>query len=743
MKNQLQSTSRSLATVKEERGTLEQTLAGQASQLSTLQTQLSSAKAAYETETSLLATLRDRHSTQLSEMQRTKEELIRAESDLSAIRVEKSEIEGAFLRDKEEARDLHKRMVEAGQQAEALKADVEKLKKEAKQQKGLLAIARKQLSTKESEKARAEKEHEVSLAEVASIAQEKEQVEGEIANLDALFSAQKADAFPSPSNSLMFAAAQPLPTTPTPDLPSQGGKSNNPFERLAMASGNSTPRSQSPFLGLSNTLISSPPVPAHEFVPANQADVTLQEATKPSDNSPAPDHDTEISYLAKERTSTDTPEGIFSPETANGTDYFVTPPTSARQDSSSPPNPAERFPSLDDLSPPPPALQFTEESTNPVPVAANLIPVHKTDLNTQLKEIEIEESDSDEETDEKLIVEQPTNGKIRLVPPIPLPQTIKEETASADSFDDVFGSDEPHNKPLSNGDSKAVGLSLPPTDLIGTKPAVEQTPIAGVNEFDEALGKLPGSAVATPATFSFDTTFDDNFDFASASKAVDFPAAPANERKGKSPRSPIDRLSAMPTSLSEPPVKPPFTNQLPMSVTTNDVPKFESSFEEAFSGSGAARSETVDSAAATKSEDKPITTAPVPIQPHEDRSLSGFPSSPIQTSPKVATTSSRVVEARPVSPPRAPSPSPRMVSPKPRMSSSSSKEIHEKVKETNVRHSKLSVSCPHFALSRQLNLSIDSPSIRQEKETPGTDASTALSTSYSSSRTTLPYHHSC
>lgn len=739
MKNQLQSTSRSLATVKEERGTLEQTLAGQASQLSTLQTQLSSAKAAYETETSLLATLRDRHSTQVSEMQRTKEELIRAESDLSAIRVEKAEIEGAFLRDKEEARDLHKRMVEAGQQAEALKADVEKLKKEAKQQKGLLAIARKQLSTKESEKARAEKEHEVSLAEAASIAQEKEQVEGEIANLDALFPAQKADAFPSPSNSLMFAAAQPLPTTPAPDLPSQGGKSNNPFERLAMASGNSTPRSQSPFLGLSNTLISSPPVPTHEFVPANQVDVTSQEATKPSDNSWAPDHDTEISYLAKEATSTDTPEGIFSPETANGTDYFVTPPTSARHDSSSPPNPAERFPSLDDLSPPPPALPSTEESTNLAPVAASPIPVHKTDLNTQLKEIEIEESDSDEETDEKLIVEQPTNGKIRLVPPIPLPQTIKEETAPADSFDDVFGSDEPHNKPLSNG---AVNLSLPPTDLIGTKPAVEQTAIAGVNEFDEALGKLPGSAATTPAIFSFDPTFDDNFDFASASKAVDFPAAPVNERKGKSPRSPIDRLSAMPTSLSEPPVKRPFTNQLPMSVTANDIPKFESSFEEAFSGSGAARSETVDSAAATKSEDKPLITSPVQIQPQDDGSLSGFPSSPIQTSPKVATTSSRVVEARPVSPPRVPSPSPRVVSPKPRMSSSSSKEIHEKAKETNVRHSKLSVSWPHFALSRQLNLSIDSPSIRQEKETPRTDASTVLA-SYSSSRTTLSYHHSC
>jgi len=689
VKNHLQSTTRSLTAAKQERGTLEQTLAGQASQLSTLQTQLSSAKAAYETETSLLATLRDRHSTQLSEMQRTREELIRAESDLSAIRVEKSEIEGAFLRDKEEARDLHKRMVETGQQAEALKADVEKLKKEAKQQKGLLAIARKQLSTKESEKVRAEKEHEISLAEVASIAQEKEQVDGEIANLDALFPAQKAVASPSPSSSLMVAAAQPLPTTP-PDLASQGGKSNNPFERLALASGNSTPRSQSPFLGLSSTLVSSLPLSTHEsLVPANQPDAGPQEGAKSSNTSPVPDRDTEVSYLSKETTSSGALESVVSPETANGTDYFVTPPTSASHDSSPPPNPAERFPSLDDLHASP--LHSTEKPTDPVPV--NLIPVHKTDLNAQLKEIEIEESDSDEEADENLIVGQTTNGKLPLASPIPLSQSIPGATqvaAPVDSFDDVFGSDEPHDKPLGNGDSNALDLSIPPTDFTGAEPVVEQTPVAGVNEFDEALGKLPGSIAATPAIFSFDTTFDDNFDFASASNAVNFLSASANEQKEKSPGG----LSGMPTTLSELPVQPSFTNQLTMPVTTSDVPKFESSFEETFSGS--------DPSTTTKLEDKSFGAVAVPVQPQDDRSLAGFPSSPIQGSPKVATTSSRVVEARPVSPPRAVSPSPRVVSPKPRISSSSSKEIHEKAKEPNVRHSKLSVSCPHFALSRRL-----------------------------------------
>ena len=71
-----------------------------------------------------------------------------AQDDLISLRVEKAEIEGAFLCDKEITRELHKRMIETGKQVKALKADVERLRKEARRRKGMLAIARVQLSTK-------------------------------------------------------------------------------------------------------------------------------------------------------------------------------------------------------------------------------------------------------------------------------------------------------------------------------------------------------------------------------------------------------------------------------------------------------------------------------------------------------------------------------------------------------------------------------------------------------------------
>jgi epidermal growth factor receptor substrate 15 len=216
---------------------VEQIIANQAAQLSALQTQLSSAKAAYETETKLLTTLKERQTNQLTEIQKLHEELIHAESNLSAVRVEKAELEGVFLRDKEEARELHRKMMDASQEAEKFKQELERVKKEAKQQKGLLAIARKQLSTKESERAKVEKELEEAMDEVASVIAERENVEAELAK----------EVEPSPMitgpqrtlspDSVTFAAQQPLPSTP--DVPNSAsvGRSNNPFDKLSTSPG--------------------------------------------------------------------------------------------------------------------------------------------------------------------------------------------------------------------------------------------------------------------------------------------------------------------------------------------------------------------------------------------------------------------------------------------------------------------------------------------------------------------------
>lgn len=670
-----------------ERSTLEQTLADQASQLSSLQTQLSSAKAAYETETNLLATFKERHSTQVADIQNTRKELIGAESDLSAIRVEKAEIEGAFLRDKEEARELHKRMIETGKQAEALKADVERLKKEAKQQKGLLAIARKQLSTKESEKAKVEREHTEAVEELSSITHDKDTVDAELAIM--LSPKPKVAQRTLSSDSLSFAASQPIPMTPDLSvLPPV--KSNNPFERLAMSSP-LLQRSPSPFSfqGSAPPSLSSTEPIALPPGASNEVSLELSEpdllatgsifnsfSTVQIPASPKYSHPSGDLHL----------QSALSPATVNDTDYFVTPPTSAEHDSdASLAHPKERFPSLDKLPDSTPTNSMDSLPSKHLSTADV-----DTSLVAQLKELEIEKSDdSDSDSnDEKPLAVLAADINNQLSKPTPLPQGIDTNSsapasAPTSTFDDIFGPDnaaEVQTHLPTTGNSIPSSISIVPSehteDTVHT--STHAPNVAGVNEFDETMGKMPTSA--TPANFSFDAGFDDDFDFTSASKTLKEPKIEIQDLKKPTQKVEFDDIfknDEVPksTGSSTPFYLPP---------TAKD--RTSGTFDAVFAG--------FNSSPDLKVEDKPIVDSPTALSRSDEPSIPGsFPQLPSVTTPPAQSivTSPRPSDIKPA-PPRERSPPP-LRSPQPRSSSSSSsKDNHDKPKESQARHSKLSVS---------------------------------------------------
>ncbi|EJD53332.1 hypothetical protein AURDEDRAFT_157906 [Auricularia subglabra TFB-10046 SS5] len=268
IQNQLSSTNRTLETTRQDRESLEKSIEANASQLAALQTQLASAKASYETESKLLATFRDKYAEQTKEITKTREELIAAESDLSAIKLEKTEVGGAALRDKDEVRALQKRMKEVGDEVDALKAELEKAKKDARQQKGLLAIAKKQLAAAEENRARAAKELEEAQAEVAADKAELDDVNQAIEKLNAAAAVAPipAAAAPKPAIAQMPVeeAAIPLPPTATATpVPVPAGKSLNPFEKLVRQDSVSgtPPRVMSPFGSLPFTAAAIPTPP--------------------------------------------------------------------------------------------------------------------------------------------------------------------------------------------------------------------------------------------------------------------------------------------------------------------------------------------------------------------------------------------------------------------------------------------------------------------------------------------------
>ncbi|KAI0637253.1 hypothetical protein C8Q77DRAFT_1051385 [Trametes polyzona] len=800
VKNQLSSTNRSLETAKNERATLERQLTEQAALLASLQTQLSSAKAAYDTETRLLSTLKDRYAAQTAEIQKTREELIRAESDLSATKVEKAEVEGALLRDKEEVRDLHKKMSEVGTQIEATKAEVEKLKKDAKQQKGLLAIAKKQLATREAEKAKVDKELEDAKAELQEATKEREDAEAQLSKVDEP-RAQLANGHvsppptaPSPDPSLMFAASQPLPTSPEVSPPaSVAGKSTNPFERLARSA---SPRPESPFLPFAASSVLPTPTTAgpadtqeesaedpfgfKAFTPEEaQAQAPSEPETPKPSASPAP-----LTIGSPKQ------QEIVSPA---DTDMFSTPPTTATANehviAPQPEEPAaSHFPALDDNT--------TDESA-PTPTAAPHSPqpgAEDTDLSHQLKEIEPEESDSDSSDDEDN--EPLTAVKAKLIEdPTKHANGVASAGNTASAFDDSFGissTAQPaqastsagpattSSGPAESGPAQASGAVNDFASMFET-PAVSREPppsapipavaesakpngtafapsAAGVSDFDQALGKLPSlenSATSSQFTnVTFDSAFDDNFDFAAASAAqpttttngasndsgagaAAFPPPPAATHTA-SPRQGSSFDDVFGTSASSAPAQatataPAPTQSIPVFPTpassNTQPPITQFSFEDAFgssNGASSAAAPNLNASTSTRSNggfsfdnafggEEPsldlntsftsqTSSFQPPPGPPPGRSggvgagPTPFPTSSAASSPR-GSSSTQPSGRRSSSPsaPRVSSPTPRHASPPPRHSSpkprpSTGDSTKEKAAAT--RHNRLSIRLP-------------------------------------------------
>ncbi|KAF5386588.1 hypothetical protein D9615_001706 [Tricholomella constricta] len=716
--NQLNSTNRALDTLKNERAQVEESLASQTSQLSALQTQLSTAKAAYETEAKLLTAFRERYSTQTAELQKAREELIRAESELSAVRVEKAEIEGAFMRDKEDARELHRKMIEVGQQAEAMKVEVEKAKKDAKQQKGLLAIAKKQLSSKEAEKAKAEKELEVASAEVASITKERTDAESELAALSDASAPVRAD-------SVTFAAAHSLPVSPDPSSPTGStatGKSNNPFDKLAKSTG--TPRSQSPYLPFAGVSLPTPSTgetPAVDGVNRASSYDPFGFSEAFETETPPPNNVAKVSETAEgvSRTSTpkpapvdifaaNSPRAVLSPsETEGESDHFVTPPTTAnlqRSQTSSPAplnqgtSPAAKFSALDDVASKFPDLDTEGRSSGLASLPQTEI---ETDLGSKLKELDADESDSDSE-DEIPLADLAAKSRTpqNQSPTVPL-QGVAQTQSEEPSFDDIFGVTPPTAAAATpsqfTSEDSAAAFNQPTATPSTTAAGKPETPaVAGVSAFDEAMGTIPSSAAPNNQAFSFDTAFEDNFDFDSATSKP-FPAPPESAPNGSDTQA-FDSIFTTPPKSNVPIFPAP--RESPLSSTngrtvepSSDVAAVKPTFDEAFSGFDSGLSLNLDNSysSPTRKETAPAAkTSPA---------QAALPSSPATSPPSPP----RAASSRPISPTvRTKSPPPRVSSPKPpRPSTSSSKETHEKVKETPTRHSKLSIRLPFGKKKKQ------------------------------------------
>ncbi|KAG8901828.1 hypothetical protein FRC00_004226 [Tulasnella sp. 408] len=531
-----------------------------------LETQLAASKAAYETESRIFGELREKLLAQTATITKTRQELITAESDLSAIRQEKNEIQGNMLRDKDEVLDLQRKMKQVADETEIIKKEIEKVKKDARHQKGLLAIGKKQLATAEGEREKAEKELEVAQKELEVITKEVE--EAKKTDVDVLAVATALPQSPpleEKAPSVPFSFADAFPDTQVESVPSpQSTRSTNPFAALTAGAG--TPSSGTPFSPFATStapapqrqdsaaaddpfgfatafaaqpVATPPPIasqiasPAPVATPppiAPQIASASPVATPPRIASPVPkptSSPTPAPVTAVTPIPAPVPSAATPPSAPVGADTISldTPITGADEVEE-----AHRFPAVDELASP----------------EGELPP---------LKEIQqADEDSSDDDSDSENYAEAKANPAANGQPAVqttpkatttepqraasPTPRAaspMHEATSSAttSAFDDVFGTSNspslverpsPADSPTPSGTADAgQSVSAPETAqaaapaLFSTIAPTEPPKTATVTDFDEAFGSLAakpnGGAPPANAAFSFDDAFGDTFDF--------------------------------------------------------------------------------------------------------------------------------------------------------------------------------------------------------------------------------------
>ena len=209
-RNQMTTTTQAFEKMQTTRGELDGQVKSADDEIQDLQTRLSDVRVRHEAESKAVEELRARVSEQKHRLKILQEDLIAAESDLSAARSEKDECEQSLLRDKEEVRNLQKKMKEVNDEKHDLKKVLEQMRKEARQQKGMVSIAKKQVTSAESSRDTVQRDIDAAQASATIAA--------------------------PPVVALSQAASIPLPGSPRPLSPASTGvsqRSNNPFDKFS------------------------------------------------------------------------------------------------------------------------------------------------------------------------------------------------------------------------------------------------------------------------------------------------------------------------------------------------------------------------------------------------------------------------------------------------------------------------------------------------------------------------------
>ena len=155
LSNQVGSLTNQMQQVKTNRGTTERELSQVNTQKRDFETRLAQLRSAYEQEVKEVKVIEDRLATSRNDTKRLQQEMALIDGSHQDLQGQHKQVIDALETDQRENASLKERIRQVNTEITQLKTQLEKTRSDARQQKGLVAINRKQLSTNETEKEKA------------------------------------------------------------------------------------------------------------------------------------------------------------------------------------------------------------------------------------------------------------------------------------------------------------------------------------------------------------------------------------------------------------------------------------------------------------------------------------------------------------------------------------------------------------------------------------------------------------
>lgn len=305
LSNQVGNLSKQMQDVSTQRGQAEQELSQTTRQKQVFQQRLTQLRSAYDQEVAQVKSLKEQLAASQTETKRLQSDMAMIEGTHADLQTQRQQLAAALTADQQENAALKEKIRLTNAENEQLKPQLEKLKSDARQQKGLVAINKKQLATNEAERDRIKAEIATAQQEIETHKRETEETGRQIeqshretqetsrqlAESHRALQQAKETPIPAPVSRELSRELSPPPqlASPTPSM------SSNPFFR--QQSGGAV---FSPPIG--STVTSPAPPPEHDRNSAFDA------IFGPSIGAAAPAPDTSFEHEASDMYEASGPE---------------------------------------------------------------------------------------------------------------------------------------------------------------------------------------------------------------------------------------------------------------------------------------------------------------------------------------------------------------------------------------------------------------------------------------------------